>query len=481
MIKIKNYINGDLALPTDNQCLDVFNPSNGEVYAKCPNSSIDDLELAIESSKKSFQKWSSLKQSERSDFLFLIADLIEKNIDDFANAESLDNGKPLTLSKSLDIPRSIKNLRFFASLSNSIRPISYRKENVVSDILKEPLGIVGTISPWNLPLYLFTWKIAPALVSGNCVIAKPSEITPYTAYLFSKICIEAELPKGVLNIIHGDGKVIGREIVKHDKIKAISFTGGTKTGKEIAIQASNNLKKINLEMGGKNPVLIFDDCDYDKMMNSLLKSSFLNQGQICLAGSRIYIQKTIYKKFRDEFIERVKKLKVGDPFDKKTNQGAIVSSQHLAKIIMYVKKAVDEGGHIATGGDIPDIPNECCNGWYFSPTVIENLPQNSIVNQEEIFGPVVTLAEFEDEKEAIQMANNTNYGLASIIWTKDINRAHKLAELIESGLVWVNCWLERDLRTPFGGIKNSGFGKEGGKYALDFFTESKNICTKYYD
>ena len=242
MIKIKNYINGDLALPTDNQYLDVFNPSNGQVYAKCPNSSIDDLELAIEGSKKSFQKWSSLKQSERSDFLFLIADLIEKNIDDFANAESLDNGKPLTLSKSLDIPRSIKNLRFFASLSNSIRPVSYRKENVISDILKQPLGIVGTISPWNLPLYLFTWKIAPALVSGNCVIAKPSEITPYTAYLFSKICIEAELPKGVLNIIHGDGKVIGREIVKHDKIKAISFTGGTKTGKEIAIQASNNLK-----------------------------------------------------------------------------------------------------------------------------------------------------------------------------------------------------------------------------------------------
>ena len=481
MIKIKNYINGELVLPKDNQHLDVFNPSNGQIHAKCPNSSIHDLDLAIKSSKSSFQEWSSINQSERSDFLFLIADLIEKNISDFANAESIDNGKPFTLSKSLDIPRSIKNLRFFASLANSIKPLSYRKENVISNILKQPLGVVGTISPWNLPLYLFTWKIAPALVSGNCVIAKPSEITPYTAYLFSKICIEAELPKGVLNIIHGDGKVIGREIVKHNEIKAISFTGGTKTGKEIAVEASNNLKKINLEMGGKNPVLIFDDCDYDKMMNSLLKSSFLNQGQICLAGSRIYIQKTIYKKFRDEFIERIKKLKVGDPFDEKTDQGAIVSSQHLAKIIKYVKKAVDEGGYIATGGDIPDLPKECCNGWYFLPTVIERLPQNSIVNQEEIFGPVVTLTEFEDEKDAIQMANNTNYGLASIIWTKDINRAHKLAELIESGLVWVNCWLERDLRTPFGGIKNSGFGKEGGKYALDFFTEPKNICTKYYD
>ena len=481
MIKIKNYINGELALPTDNQYLNVFNPSNGQVYAKCPNSSINDLELAVESAKKSFQMWSCLKQKERSNFLFLIANLIEKNIDDFSNAESLDNGKPLTLSKSLDIPRSIKNLRFFASLSNSIEPLSYRKENVISNILKHPLGIVGTISPWNLPLYLFTWKIAPALASGNCVIAKPSEITPYTAYLFSKICIEAGLPRGVLNIIHGDGKVIGREIVKHNKIKAISFTGGTKTGKEIAIQASNNLKKINLEMGGKNPVLIFDDCDYDKMMNSLLKSSFLNQGQICLAGSRIYIQKTIYNKFRDEFIERIKKLKVGDPFNAETDQGAIVSSQHLEKIVTYVKKAIDEGGYIAIGGDIPYTSKECSKGWYFSPTVIEKLPQNSIVNQEEIFGPVVTLTEFEDEEDAVQMANNTNYGLASVIWTKNINRAHKLAELIDSGLVWVNCWLERDLRTPFGGVKNSGFGKEGGKYALDFFTESKNICTKYYD
>ena len=481
MIKIKNYINGKLSDSLDNEYLNVFNPSTGIIYAQCPNSSRNDLNSAIKSSEKSFSQWSKLKQNERGEFLFSIADLIEKNMDEFANAESMDNGKPYNLSKSLDIPRSIKNLRFFASLANSIEPESYHKENVVSHILKQPLGIVGTISPWNLPLYLFTWKIAPALVSGNCVIAKPSEITPYTAYLLSRICIEAELPKGVLNILHGDGKTIGREIVRHNKIKAISFTGGTKTGREIAIESSNSLKKINLEMGGKNPVIIFDDCDYNIMMNSLLKSSFLNQGQICLSGSRIYVQKTLYKKFRDDFIKKVKKLKVGDPFDDKTEQGAIVSEQHLKKIVKYVNHAIDEGGHIAVGGNAPIITGKCSGGWYFSPTVIEGLPQNSILNQEEIFGPVVTLNKFEGEDDAVKMANNTEFGLASIIWTEDLNRVHKLAEVLESGLVWVNCWLERDLRTPFGGIKNSGFGKEGGKYVLDFFTEPKNICTKYYD
>jgi aminomuconate-semialdehyde/2-hydroxymuconate-6-semialdehyde dehydrogenase len=366
-------------------------------------------------------------------------------------------------------------------MANSIEAESYHKENVVSHILRQPLGIVGTISPWNLPLYLFTWKIAPALVSGNCVIAKPSEITPYTSYLFSKICIEANLPAGTLNILHGNGVTIGRKIVRHEKIKAISFTGGTKTGKEIAREASHSLKKINLEMGGKNPVIIFDDCNYDEMMNSLLKSSFLNQGQICLAGSRIYIQKKIYKKFKDDFISRVKKLKIGDPFDSSTDQGAIVSIEHLNKISKYVNHAIEEGGEILVGGDIPTINGGCASGWYFNPTVIENLPQSSILNQEEIFGPVVTLNQFDEENDAIQMANDTDYGLASIIWTENINRAHKLAEVVESGLVWINCWLERDLRTPFGGIKNSGFGKEGGKYALDFFTEPKNICTKYYD
>ena len=481
MIEIKNYINGELLKSSNKNNLDIFNPSIGKIYAQCPNSSEKDLETAITSSEKAFLKWSRLKQIDRSQFLLKIASLIECNLDEFAKAESMDNGKPLKLSQSLDIPRSIKNLKFFATIANDLETESFIQRKVKSHILRQPLGIVGTISPWNLPLYLFTWKIAPALVVGNCVIAKPSEITPYSAYLFSKICIEANLPKGVLNVLHGSGKVIGRKIVNHKKIKAISFTGGTDTGKEIAKKASNHLKKISLEMGGKNPVIIFDDCNYNQMINSLIKSSFLNQGQICLSGSRIYIQETIYNKFKKDFIAKTKKLRIGDPFNKNTDQGAIVSEEHLNKILNYIKYAKEEGGKIILGGNIPKVDSKLSSGWYFTPTVIENLSQKSKLNKEEIFGPVVTLNKFKDSEDAIKMANDNDYGLASIIWTDDPNKANKLAERLESGLIWINCWLERDLRTPFGGIKNSGYGKEGGKYAIDFFTESKNICIKYYD
>tara|TARA_B100002051_G_scaffold26127_1_gene20436 strand:- start:7641 stop:9089 length:1449 start_codon:yes stop_codon:yes gene_type:complete len=481
MINIQNYINGKLSDPLDKQFLDVWNPSNGQKFARCPNSNRKDLTLAVESAKNAFLDWSSLNQNQRSDYLLSIANEIKVNIEKFSRAESIDNGKPLNLSKSLDIPRSIKNLEFFADLAKDVESHTFHQNDVKSHIIKQPLGIVGTISPWNLPLYLFTWKIAPALVTGNCVIAKPSELTPYTAYLLSKVCIKVNLPNGVLNILHGEGTSVGKEIVKHNDIKAISFTGGTKTGQEIGVEASKSLKKINLEMGGKNPVIIFDDCDYDKMMESLVRSSFLNQGQICLAGSRIYVQEKIYDKFKNDFIAKVNKLRIGDPFDSNTDQGAVVSLNHLDKISKYIDYAKKDGGVILAGGETAKIEGECYNGWFYKPTVIEGLPQESKVNQEEIFGPVVTITKFYEDHEAIQMANNTQYGLASILWTQNINKAHKLAELVESGLVWVNCWLERDLRTPFGGIKKSGFGKEGGKYALDFFTETKNICTKYYD
>ena len=481
MIEIKNYINGELLDSTIGNYIDIYNPSIGKIFAQCPNSTEADLDNAIFSAEKVLTQWSDIHQDERSDFLFRIADIVEDNIDEFAEAESLDNGKPYKLSKSLDIPRSIKNLRFFASLAKNLEDVSFKKENIISRIQRVPLGIVSTISPWNLPLYLFTWKIAPALVMGNCVIAKPSEITPYSSYLFSKACIEAGLPPGVLSVLHGFGKDIGNYIVSHNKIKAVSFTGGTKTGKMIAKVASNNLKKISLEMGGKNPVMIFDDCDYDTMISSLIKSSFLNQGQICLAGSRIYIQDSIYEKFKNDFISLVSELKVGDPFDPKTDQGAIVSEEHLNKIKQYVKTAKNEGGHVIAGGDVVKLIGKYSSGWYFMPTVIEGLSENSSVIKEEIFGPVVTLGIFRSEDEAILKSNDSDYGLASIIWTGNMDRANRLAHRVESGLVWINCWLERDLRTPFGGIKNSGFGKEGGTYGLDFFTESKNICTKYYD
>ena len=481
MLNIQNYIDGKLSEPLDKQFLDVWNPSNGQKFACCPNSNSKDLELAIQSAQNAFPKWSTLNQNQRSDYLLSIANEIKINIEEFAEAESIDNGKPLNLSKTLDIPRSIKNLEFFAHLTKDYKGKTFYQDDVVSHIMKQPLGIVGTISPWNLPLYLLTWKIAPALATGNCVIAKPSELTPYTAYLLSKVCMKVNLPDGVLNILHGEGSSIGREIVKHKHIKAISFTGGTETGTEIGIEASKTLKKINLEMGGKNPVIIFDDCDYNKMMDSLVRSSFLNQGQICLAGSRIYVQEKIYDKFKNDFIVKINALNTGDPFDSKSDQGAIVSLNHLNKISKYVEYAKKDGGVILTGGEIVKVDGDCSNGWFYKPTVIEGLAQDCRVNQDEIFGPVVTITKFFEDDEAIKMANNTQYGLASILWTENINKAHKLAELVESGLVWVNCWLERDLRTPFGGIKKSGFGKEGGKYALDFFTETKNICTKYYD
>ena len=458
MIKIKNYINGKLSVSSNKNHIDIFNPSVGEIYAQCANSNEIDLENAIKSAESSFPKWSNLKQKHRSELLLKIADLIERDLNEFAKAESIDNGKPYKLSKTLDIPRSIKNLRFFASMANAIERESYHKENVINYVLRQPLGIVGTISPWNLPLYLFTWKIAPALVSGNCVIAKPSEITPYTAYLFSKICIEANLPKGVLSILHGEGKIIGEAIVNHKKIKAISFTGGTDTGKAIAKKASKNLKKISLEMGGKNPVIIFDDCNYSEMIKSVIKSSFLNQGQICLSGSRIYVQNGIYNKFKKDLIDGIKKLKIGNPFDSKSDQGAIVSKEHLNKIKNYIEISKKEECNILIGGKVPYINGECSKGWYFEPTLIENFNDSSKVNQDEIFGPVVTLNSFDNEEDALSKANNSEYGLASIIWTENLDRANKIANSIESGIVWINCWLERDLRTPFGGIKNSGFG-----------------------
>jgi aminomuconate-semialdehyde/2-hydroxymuconate-6-semialdehyde dehydrogenase len=351
--------------------------------------------------------------------------------------------------------------------------------HAINYTLRTPLGVVGCISPWNLPLYLFTWKIAPALASGNCVIAKPSEITPMTAYLFSEICIEAGLPPGVLNIIHGLGPKVGARMSTHSGIKAISFTGGTKTGAEIARVAAPMFKKLSLELGGKNPNIIFADCDFDKMLDETVRSSFLNQGEICLCGSRIYVERSIYEKFKTAFVEKVKKeLIVGDPLLPQTKTGAIVSHMHFEKVLGYIELAKQEGGTILCGGNAVEPEGDCNNGWFIAPTVIEGLAHDCRTNQEEIFGPVVTITPFDSEEEVLMMANSTEYGLASIIWTENLTRAHRMASLIRAGIVWVNCWLLRDLRTPFGGVKSSGVGREGGWEALRFFTEQKNVCVK---
>ncbi len=479
MLKIQNYINGELVSPVSNTYLDNYNPSKGEVYSLIPDSENTDVEKAYNAAADAFNGWASTPKEERSRILLKLADLIDENHEELAKAEATDNGKPLFLAKMVDIPRASANIRFFATAVIHNPSESYHmEEGYTNYVLKQPIGVVGCISPWNLPLYLFTWKIAPAIASGNCVVAKPSEVTPYTAYLFSKLCIEAGLPKGVLNIVHGLGTSAGDAIVSHKNIKAISFTGGTATGRIIAKKCAEEFKKVSLELGGKNPNIIFDDCDFDKMLKTTLQSSFANQGQICLCGSRIFIQEGIYEKFKTAFIEKLKSHKVGNPFDTETKMGALVSKDHLEKVLSYVALAKEEGGKILFGGNRLTIEG-FENGYYMEPTVIEGLPFNCRTNQEEIFGPVVTLIPFKTEGEVLSYANSTPYGLSATVWTQDVSKAQRMAKNLDAGIVWINCWLVRDLRTPFGGVKQSGVGREGGFRALNFFTEPKNVCLKY--
>ncbi|NUO00330.1 MAG: aldehyde dehydrogenase [Saprospiraceae bacterium] len=478
---IQNYINGDWSAAQSGNFLDNYEPAKGKVYSRIPDSDARDVELAVIAARQAMSYWSTCGVQQRFQTLMRIADLIERDLESFARAESKDSGKALFLARTIDIPRAIANFRFFATamlhFSSEAHPM---EAEAVNFTLRQPLGVVGCISPWNLPLYLFTWKIAPALATGNCVIAKPSELTPMTAYLLSKVCAEAGLPAGVLNILHGLGAKVGQAIVEHPDIKAISFTGGTTTGRSIAQTAAPMFKKLSLELGGKNPVLIFGDAPFEEMLNTTVRSSFSNNGQICLCGSRIYIQRPIYERFREAFVARVKALVVGDPSDPETRQGALVSQQHLEKVTGYIRLAQEEGGTILCGGEQVTLPGELAGGYYLQPTVIEGLPIGCRTNQEEIFGPVVTIAPFDTEEEGLALANGTNYGLAATVWTNDLMRAHRVAEQLHFGIVWINCWMLRDLRTPFGGVRQSGVGREGGLDALRFFTEPKNVCIRYW-
>ncbi|TSA51006.1 MAG: aldehyde dehydrogenase [Sphingobacteriales bacterium] len=478
-MKILNYINGELKEPVGNSWIANYEPATGEMYSQIADSDLRDVELAVVAAENAFENWSNTPAEERAKILLRIADIIDIKLDFLSEAESRDNGKPIKLASVVDIPRASSNFRFFATAAMQFSTDSHITENTaVNYTIRQPIGIVGCISPWNLPLYLFSWKIAPALAAGNCVIAKPSEITPLTAFELSKICIEAGLPAGVLNIVHGNGPRCGAEIVKHPKVKAISFTGSTRAGKEIASVTAPMFKKVSLELGGKNPNIIFADCDFEKMIHTTINSSFSNQGEICLCGSRILIERTIYEKFKTRFIEETAKLKVGDPNEKGVRLGAIVSKVHFEKIMYHINLAKEEGGKILFGGEQVKLDGRCKNGLFIQPTIIEGLKQNCRTNQEEIFGPVVTLQPFDTEEEALQLANNSDYGLAATIWTENLNRAHRVAAKVQSGIIWINCWLFRDLRTPFGGMKNSGVGREGGNEAMRFFTEPKNVCIK---
>ncbi len=466
--------------PTEGRYLDNYEPATGKVYSLIPHSGKQDIDLAVKAARKAFPYWSSLKNTERSAWLQKISETIDKKLASLAAAESKDNGKPLKLATKVDIPRARDNFGFYASAIKHFASESHQtSEGVINYTLRQAIGVAACISPWNLPLYLFSWKIAPALAAGNTVVAKPSEVTPMTAYLLAEICMEIGLPAGVLNIVHGLGAEAGNELVSNDDIDMVSFTGGTQTGERIAKIIAPKFKKMSLELGGKNPNIIFDDCDFENALKTTMHSSFANQGQICLCGSRIYIQRGIYKKFRDAFVEKTKRRIVGPPQNENSQMGAIVSKAHYDKILSYIELAKEEGGSVLAGGKSLSLGGEHAEGWFIAPTIIEGLDEACRTNQEEIFGPVVTIQPFDTEEEAVALANSTSYGLAATIWTESLSKAHRVSHQLHSGIVWVNCWLLRDLRTPFGGVKNSGVGREGGWEALHFFTEPKNICIKF--
>ncbi|MFQ5652796.1 MAG: aldehyde dehydrogenase [bacterium] len=480
METIRNFIDGELVAPASKQYFDNTTPATGEVYSQTPDSDERDVARAVEAAEKAFEAWSTTPVEERAKILNRVAALLEQNLEKFALAECVDNGKPLTLAKGLDIPRAAAHFRFFAGAAAQFASESYPMPGAINYTIRNPIGVCGCISPWNLPLYLFTWKISPALAAGNTVVGKPSEVTPMTSYMLAEICQEAELPPGVLNIVHGYGHKVGAAISAHPGIPVVTFTGGTKTGAEIARTAAPLFKRLSLEMGGKNPTIVFADCNYEQMLPTSLQAAFANQGQVCLSGSRIFVERPLYDRFVEEFIAGAQKLKVGDPLQPDSRLGAVVSGPHMEKILGDIELARQEGGKVLTGGHRIELSGRCQKGWFVAPTVITELAYDCSTNQEEIFGPVVTVMPFESEDEVLSQANSTQYGLAASVWTENLTRAHRMANRLQFGVIWINCWMVRDMRTPFGGMKSSGVGREGGFEALRFFTEPKNVSVRLF-
>ncbi len=473
--KILNLVNGEMVEPLSGVYFEDFDPATGSAYAQIPDSDEKDLELAVKAAKKAWPAWRDTPPEQRAACLNKLANLLEARAEEFAKAETIDNGKPVSVSMARDIPRGIENLRTFADAAVKFGGDTFEKDNSKTYTLRQPLGVVATISPWNFPMLLFTWKFAPALAAGNCVIAKPSEVTPMTAYLLSTLANDAGFPPGVLNVLHGKGPKIGQAITDHPDITAISFTGGTATGTTIYSGAAKQLKKVSLELGGKNPVIVFDDADFDAAVEGAKMAAFANQGQVCLCGSRLFVQDTIYEKFRDALVEKAQAIKIGDPLEPDTEHGANVSKEHMEKILSYIELAKEEGGKVLCGGKRHIVEGRCAEGYFVEPTVIEGLPHTCRTNQEEIFGPVVSIMPFRTEEEALEMANSTQYGLSASIWTLDEERAARVAEKVESGIVWLNAWNLRDLEAPFGGYKKSGVGREGKWRAMEFFTQEKTV------
>lgn len=478
MERLRNFIDGEYVAPAEGRYLDKISPLTGEKIYELPDSSEVDVVKAIQAASKAYDEWSAKKASERSRILTRVADLIDQQAERLARAETEDVGKTLRLSKTLDIPRAALNFRFFASaILHKHEMATDMDGEAINYVLRQPVGVAGLISPWNLPLYLLSWKIAPALACGNTVVCKPSEWTSHTAFLLGEILNEAGVPKGVCNIVFGKGDPAGSYLVKHPGVPLISFTGGTVTGEKIQTMAAPMVKKLSLELGGKNATIVLKDVDIKKIVPSVARASFLNQGEICLCGSKILVQEDIYQEFIDELVKYVDGLKVGDPFEKDTFMGPIVSKTQYDKVLSLLEVAKKDGGKVISGGARPtDLPAHLKNGYFLRPTLIKDLTHCSEIHQTEIFGPVVTVNSFKYPHEAVKWANNSQYGLSASLWTKNLTLAHKLAADLRVGTVWVNTWLQRDLRVPFGGMKASGIGREGGEHSLDFFTETKTVC-----
>jgi len=480
-LHLTQLIDGDAHTSIDANMLPVYEPATGDAYALCPPGSEADVEAAVRAACGAFAAWSGLSNDARARWLSRLADALEARIEDVAQAESRDAGKPLRLVREIEIPRAVSNLRFFAAAATQFASESHHGQAGLNYTLRQPLGAVACISPWNLPLYLFTWKIAPALAAGNCVVAKPSEITPVTAWMLGELAREIAFPPGVFNIVHGLGPVVGSALVEHTDIKAVSFTGSTAVGRQIAAHCGPALKKMSLELGGKNATIVFADAFNDEgsrasLLDTVVRSAFQNSGQICLCGSRILVERSIYDAFRDAFVARVRTLRVGDPQDASTDLGPLVSRAHYDKVLACIAMARGEGGTVLCGSEVLRMDGRCEGGWFVAPTVIDGLGPECRTNIDEIFGPVVTLQPFDDDSHALALANATPYGLSASVWTGRLDRAHRIAATLQAGIVWINTWMMRDLRTPFGGVGQSGLGREGGMEAMRFFTEPKNVC-----